>query len=57
MDIKPIRSEQDYNKALKRIEEIWGAPLGTPEGDELDILATLAEEYDKSFAQRFRNTL
>ena len=46
MDIKPIRSEQDYSKTLKRIEEIWGAPLDTPEGDELDILATLVEEYE-----------
>lgn len=46
MDIKPIRSEQDYDKALKRIEEIWGALLGTPDGDELDILATLVEEYE-----------
>ena len=46
MDIKPILSEQDYNKALKRIEEIWGAPLNTPDGDELDILATLVEKYE-----------
>jgi HTH-type transcriptional regulator/antitoxin HigA len=46
MEIKPIRSEADYDAVLRRIEALWGASQGTPEGDELDVLATLAESYE-----------
>jgi HTH-type transcriptional regulator/antitoxin HigA len=46
MEIKPIRSEADYEAVLRRIEALWGAAQGTPEGDELDVLATLAESYE-----------
>ena len=46
MDIKPIKTEQDYTAALDRLGELWGAPLDTPEGDELDILATLIGAYE-----------
>lgn len=44
--IKPIRDEQTYNQTLSRIEELWGAEIGTPEGDELEVLMTLAEAYE-----------
>src|SRR5689334_2630234 len=47
MKIKPIRSEVDYEAALGRIESLWGASSGTPEGDELDVLATLVEAYER----------
>ena len=47
MDIKPIRTEEDFDAALARIDELWGAKPDTPEGDEFDILVTLAETYDK----------
>lgn len=46
MDIRPIKTEQDYNSALNRIEELWGAKRDTPEGDELDLLVTLVESYE-----------
>ena len=46
MDIRPIRTKQDYAWALKRIEELWGAEEGTVEGDELDVLATLVDSYE-----------
>ena len=46
MDIKPIKTEQDYNSAISRIEELWGARKDTPEGDELDLLVTLVESYE-----------
>jgi HTH-type transcriptional regulator/antitoxin HigA len=46
MDIKPVRTEEDYNSALARIEEIWDAKPGTPESDELDVLAVLVEAYE-----------
>jgi HTH-type transcriptional regulator / antitoxin HigA len=46
VDIKPIRSEADHEAALAEIERLWGAPAGTPEGDRLDVLATLVDAYE-----------
>lgn len=45
-DLKPIRSEADYDEALAQVENLWGAKVGTPEGDRLDILATLIDAYE-----------
>ena len=45
-DLKPIRTEADHEKALAEIERLWGARTGTPEGDRLDILATLIDVYE-----------
>lgn len=47
MDIKPIRGEADYEKALRRVEELWNSHEGSAESDELDILATLIEAYEQ----------
>ena len=38
MNIKPIKTESDYRLALKRLEDIFDAPIGTLESDEADIL-------------------
>jgi len=46
MNIKPIKTEQDYEAALERIMMLMDAQLDTPEGDELDILGTLVEVYE-----------
>jgi len=46
MDIKPIRTEQDYQTALKEIERLFEAVPGSSEGDRLDILVTLVEAYE-----------
>jgi len=46
MEIRPIKTEQDYNDSIKRIEELWGAKKDTPQGDELDLLVTLVESYE-----------
>ncbi|MGZ3929925.1 MAG: helix-turn-helix domain-containing protein [Bacteroidia bacterium] len=46
MNIKLIKTEKDYQKALARLEEIFDSRPGTPEGDELDILALLIERYE-----------
>jgi HTH-type transcriptional regulator/antitoxin HigA len=46
MNIKPIKTEKDYQKALKRLEVIFNARPGTKEGDELDILSVLIEKYE-----------
>lgn len=44
--MKPIKTEKDYQAALERLEVIFDAKLGTPEGDELEILAILIERYE-----------
>jgi len=49
MDIRPIKTEQDYNESIKRIEELWGSMRDTPEGDELDLLCTLVESYEMKY--------
>jgi len=46
MDIRPIKTEQDYDAALAAIEQLWGAEADTPEGDKLDVLITLVEAYE-----------
>jgi HTH-type transcriptional regulator/antitoxin HigA len=46
MRLKPIRTEADYDAALEEIDRLMNATPGTPEGDQLDILATLVEAYE-----------
>lgn len=46
MDLKPIKTESDYRAALKRLEDIFDAKLGTPESDELDILGLMVDDYE-----------
>lgn len=46
MNIKPIKTEQDYQNTLSRIESLMMAKANTPEGDELDVLVTLVEAYE-----------
>ena len=45
-EIKPIRSEADYESALVEVERLWGARSGTPDGDRLDVLAILIDAYE-----------
>jgi HTH-type transcriptional regulator/antitoxin HigA len=45
-NLKPIRTKADYEAALVVIERLWGARAGTPQGDRLDILATLVDAYE-----------
>jgi HTH-type transcriptional regulator / antitoxin HigA len=47
MDIKPIKNERDYEGALRRVELLWNAPKGSAGSDELDVLATLIEAYER----------
>ena len=46
VQIRPIRSAADHEEALREIERLWGAEEGTPEGDKLEVLATLVEAYE-----------
>ncbi len=46
MDIRPIKTDEDHEQALRRIEELWNVKVNTPEGDELEVLTTLVEAYE-----------
>ena len=48
MEIQPIKTEQDYDNALERVETLMSAEPGSPEMDELDILATLINAYEEN---------
>lgn len=46
MNLKPIKTEADYKEALKRVEEIFDAKIGSPESDELEILGLMVDDYE-----------
>jgi len=46
MKLKLIKNDRELNRALKRIDELWGAKPNTPRGDELDVLMLLVEKYE-----------
>src|SRR5262249_14874124 len=46
MDIRPLKTDADYDEALAAIEQLWGAEVNTPAGDKLDVLVTLVEAYE-----------
>jgi HTH-type transcriptional regulator / antitoxin HigA len=47
MDVKPIKTEQDYQETLSMIDNLMNAEINSPEGDLLDILVTLVEAYEQ----------
>ena len=47
MNIKPIKTKEDYQMSLKRLEVIFDAPVGTVESDEADILGLMIDEYER----------
>ncbi len=49
MNIKPIKTEQDYEKALRRLERIFNASPESKEGDEAEILSMLIENYENQY--------
>lgn len=46
MDIKPIKTEKEYEAALKEIERLFESDPGTPDGDRVEVLETLVEAYE-----------
>ena len=44
--LKPIKTRTDYEAAVAEMKRLWGAKSGTPDGDRLDILATLVDTYE-----------
>jgi HTH-type transcriptional regulator/antitoxin HigA len=49
MTLKPIKKEADYRAALKRLEKIFDARLGSPESDELEILGLMVDDYENKY--------
>ncbi len=49
MNIRLIKTEQDYQEALKRLEKIFDASKDSPEGDEAEVLSILIEKYEDEF--------
>ena len=47
MDIKPIKTEDDYRATLREIESLMGATTGSPGGERLDVLVTLVVAYEQ----------
>lgn len=47
-EIKPIRTEGDYQQAMTLLQTLWGAETGTPESDRLDLLVTLIDIYESA---------
>ena len=52
-EVKPIRTKRDHEAALREVERLWGAKAGSPEGDRLDVLATLIDAYE---TEHYRST-
>ena len=46
MKLKPVKNDRELSRALKRIDELWGAKPNTLKGDELDVLMLLVEKYE-----------
>ncbi len=49
MEIKVIKTEKDYYNTLKRLEEIFDAPIDSPQGDEAELLIILIEKYEEKY--------
>lgn len=47
MTVKPIKTKKDYQQAMDRLELLFDAKQGTPEGDELEVLGILIEKYEE----------
>jgi len=46
IEVKPIRSAADHRAAMTEVKRLWGSKSGTPDGDRLDVLATLIDAYE-----------
>jgi len=47
MEIKIIKTEEDYNRTIKRFEKIFHSPIDSKEGDEAELLSLLIEKYEE----------
>jgi len=47
MEVRPIKTNDDYEEALREIETLFDAQPQTPDGDRLELLTTLVEAYEE----------
>jgi len=47
-NLDPIRTDEEHAAALREIDRLWGSPVGTEEGNKLDMLVTLVERYEET---------
>ena len=47
MNVRPLHTEIDYHQALSRIEQLFDSVKGTVEGEELEVLSILVEDYEQ----------
>jgi HTH-type transcriptional regulator/antitoxin HigA len=47
MEIKPIKSNADYKRALREIEQLWEAKPDTPESNRLELFSILVEAFER----------
>ncbi len=52
IELRPIRTEADYDAVLTEVERLWGAPFGTVDGDRLDVVATLIDAIRSAWSSR-----
>jgi HTH-type transcriptional regulator/antitoxin HigA len=48
MNIKPIKTKKDYEDALETVNELWEAKPNTKNGDDLEVLTVLIEQYENN---------
>ncbi|WP_439584628.1 helix-turn-helix domain-containing protein [Dyadobacter bucti] len=48
---RPIKTEEEYNKALKEMESVFHSAKDTPDGDKLELLALLIGDYESKHYQ------
>ena len=46
-EMKIIKKESEYKKALTKMEKLFNAKPNTPKGDELELLSLLIEKYEQ----------
>lgn len=46
IEIRPVKTKEDYDAALNTIEKLWDSPAGSAESEALEILAILVDEYE-----------
>jgi len=56
MTVKPIKTKKEYQQAMERLEVLFDAKKGTPEGDELEVLSILIEKYEDEHVDIGRNS-
>ena len=54
MEIRPIKTEKDYYKALERLEEVFDAAINSKEGDEAEILSILIDNYENKYLEVYK---